>query len=116
MGVHSQLHIVSGCCFCFVSLILFSVLCFHFRFVLCVSFLGNVLPYRDLCSFFLVLWFSSGIRVSVLACVIPFLVWYFFIICFCCGHPVFGEKLLLHRGFGKFGKSLYTYDFVFNLS
>ena len=32
----------------------------------------------------------------------------FFFCCFCSG-----EKLLLHRGFGKFGKSLYTYGFHF---
>ena len=70
----------SGCCFCFVSLILFSLLCFHFRFVFaCVSFLGNVLPYRDLCSFFLVVCFCSGMWVSVLACVFLFLVWLFFL-------------------------------------
>ena len=32
---------------------LFSLFCVHFRFVFaCVSFLGNVLPYWDLCSFF----------------------------------------------------------------
>ena len=89
---------------------LFSLFCFHFRFVFArVSFLGNVLPYRDLCSFF---W----LRVSVQGCGFPFWLVYFcflfciffFICCFCSG-----EKLLLHRGFGKFGKSLYTYGFHF---
>ena len=59
---------------------MFSLLCFHFRFVFaCVSFLGNVLPYRDLCSFFLVVCFCSGMWVSVLACVFLFLVLHFFL-------------------------------------
>ena len=51
----------SGCCFCFVSLILFSLLCFHFRFVfarvlrvemfcrigICAPFSGCVFLFRD---------------------------------------------------------------------
>lgn len=48
--------------------------------------------------------------VSVLACVFLFLVLHFFFVIFCfCS----GEKLLLHRGFGKFGKSLNTYGLHF---
>lgn len=34
-------------------------------FFLCVSFLGNVVAYRDLCSFFLVVCFRFGLCVSV---------------------------------------------------
>ena len=90
---------------------MFSLLCFHFKFVFaCVSFLGNVLPYRDLCSFFLVVFLFRDVGFRFGLCIS--------VSCFCCGHPVFGEKLLLHRGFGKFGKSLYNYgfQFFFNLS
>ena len=55
--------------------------------------------------------------VSVQGCGFPFWlvyfcflfsIFFFLIFCFCSG-----EKLLLHRGFGKFGKSLYSYGFHF---
>ena len=62
---------------------MFSLLCFHFRFVFaCVSFLGKVLPYRDLCSFFLVVCFCSGMWVSVLACVFSVSCFSFFFVVF----------------------------------
>ena len=78
-------------------------MCFFFR--KCFAVLGFVLLFFWLC-------------VSVQGCGFPFWLVYFWflfgiflIFYFCCSHPVFGEKLLLHRGFGKFGKSLYTYGF-----
>lgn len=64
-------------------------------FWLCVSVQGGGFPF-----WLVYFWVLFGI---------------FLISCVCCGHPVFGEKLLLHRGFGKFGKSLYTYGFHFFL-
>lgn len=100
----------SGCCFCFVSLILFSLLCFHFRFVFARFFFRKCFAVSGFVLLFLVACFCSGMWVSVLACVFLFLVlpFFFVIFCFCSG-----EKLLLHRGFGKFGKSSYTYGFHF---
>ena len=53
-------------------------------------FSGRVFPFWLVCSCFL------------------FCIFFFVIFCFCSG-----EKLLLHRGFGKFGKSLNTYGFHF---
>ena len=70
------------------------------RLAICASFSGCVFLFRDV-------GFRFGLCISV-SCFT-----FFLIFCFCCGHPVSGEKLLLHRGFGKFGKSLYTYGFHF---
>ena len=94
----------SACCFCFVSLILFSMLCFHCRFLFVCFFV------RKCCgvSGFMLL-FSGRVFPFWLVCFcFLFCIFFFVIFCFCSG-----EKLLLHRGFGKFGKSLNTYGFHF---
>ena len=74
-------------------------MCFFFR--KCFAVLGFVLLFFWLC-------------VSVQGCGFPFWLVYFWflfgiflIFCFCCGHPVFGEKLLLHRGLANL-ENLYT--------
>ena len=66
------------------------------RIGICAPFSGCLFLFRDV-------GFRFGLCISV-SC----FAFFFLIFCFCSG-----EKLLLHRGFGKFGKSLYTYGFHF---